>query len=177
MYVYRIIWYIYNYKYIHKGLPVTLLDSLEQCHWTLRSEMELQATTTMHDIILHCNHLAGNPTVSTASRALKAEGEHGGNVWRIRIPLENCAQMYFELYILFLLMWRTPGRLWPFILLQVPITIRQRVVGLWKSLNLLIKLIPAVLKPRQIWHPSGTGRWKCNFRAILHCQIPVASGM
>ena len=58
------------------------------------------SNTTMHDTILHCNHLAGNPTVSTASRALKAEGEHGGNVWRIRIPLENCAQMYFEFYII-----------------------------------------------------------------------------
>lgn len=80
-------------------------------------------------------------------------------------------------FMLFLLMARTPGRLWPFILLQVCITIRQQVVGLWKSLNLLLKLIPAVLKTRQIWHPSGTGRWKCNFRAILHCQIPVASGM
>ena len=91
---------MYTYIYIHKGLPVTLLDNLEQCHWTLGSEMELQATTTMHDTILHCNHLAGNPTVSTASRALKAEGEHGGNVWRIRIALENCAQMYFEFYVI-----------------------------------------------------------------------------
>ena len=137
---------------------------------------ELQATTTMHDTILHCNHLAGNPTVSTASRALKAEGEHGGNVWRIRIPLENCAQMYFEFYVISFdgKNARKTLTLYPASSSYHYQTTGSRSV---KVSHLLLKLIPAVLKTRQIWHPSGTGRWKCNFRAILHCQIPVASGM
>ena len=153
-------------------MPVTLLDSLEQRLWTLRSEMELQATTMTSfctATILLGIQLSAPPEAHWKLRESTVE-TYGGFLWRSgrKCILKQC----------FLWCEESQEDFDPFIPASSSYHYQTTLpVGLWTSLNLLLKLIPAVLKTRQIWHPSGTGRWKCNFRAILHCQIPVASGM